>query len=607
MLSEAQKKAVCHKDGPCLALAGPGAGKTLVLTRRISHLIREESIPPEQILVITFSKAAATEMRERFYSLMGERVPVTFGTFHSVFYAFLRKSGGYAKTRLLYGNEKRRLLKETIYQCIAKEPEGISEKRLEQEISYVKNTMLSPEKFSEKSDFGKDFSRLFGEYESRKEQNGCIDFDDMLTKTLQMLDADERITAYWQKRFPYLLVDEAQDMNPLQFEIIRRLALPHNNLYLVGDDDQSIYGFRGATPSMILNFQTYYPNASILCMGDNYRCGKKITEASLSLIKHNKMRREKHICAKSQTEGNVIFAEVENAADTSTYTANAIQKSYAGGMPYESMAILFRNHMDCQSVVGELNRRKIPYFSVEDMENVYYDEIMLDIIAYLKVATGAMKQEYLLRIMNRPNRFLSRAGIDRKEITFASWKAYYRKQPWLFESVEQLERDIGFLKKLSGRSAVLYIRNKIGYDMYLKAQEENDAKRQRQEEIMALLTELATDTHTIGELIAKWERAAEGMEQLRKKQKDDKKQGVGLYTLHSAKGLEFQQVFILKCNEGTIPSAKATDEEKTEEERRLFYVGVTRAKETLHLLYEREDKKIPSRFLGEMQGESGRN
>ena len=321
MLSPSQEEAVCHGSGPCLTLAGPGSGKTYVLTRRIQHLITKGGVPPEQILVITFTKAAALEMKERFIGLMGQEYPVVFGTFHSVFYGMLRREPGFRTYRLLDHKSKQAILKETAYVVKMSCAED-DLMHMEQEISYIKNTMVALAEYASPYFPNEKIIKLYEHYEARKEVYHLLDYDDLLVKTRELLYKDPSFLSKWQKRFSYLLLDEVQDMNALQFEIIRLLALPDNNLFAVGDDDQSIYGFRGARPDLMFSFENYYPGVKILQLRDNYRCKARILQASLALISHNEIRFTKEILGQKEGKGNL---EVVSLADKKAETAYLVQ------------------------------------------------------------------------------------------------------------------------------------------------------------------------------------------------------------------------------------------------------------------------------------------
>lgn len=604
MLSPSQKLAVSFGDGPCLTLAGPGSGKTLVLTRRVCSLIKEKKISPENILVITFTKAAALEMKERFDSLMEQSAPVVFGTFHSVFYRMLKEEPAFRGYRLLAGKQKYEILREVAAACrIVAEQEDAFE-IMEKEISFIKNSMIFPEEYGEKSFFGQDIQKLLEHYEARKKSYRLMDFDDMLSLTLDLLKKKKEFREKWQNRFSYLLIDEVQDMNRLQYEAIKILAEPENNIFMVGDEDQSIYGFRGANPEIMLRFFQDYPKAQKILLQENFRCGKSIVEASLRLISNNSLRFPKEIVPVSKEKGSVELVEEEDWEQETEGVCQKIEERHKSGVPYHSMGVLFRNHSGGWDLVEQLREKKIPFIMKEKLPNPYGHPVILDLISYLRLSSGMLHRRDLFRVMNAPNRYLARASIKSEWVTFDSWKKFYREQPWIYERIEGLERDIQFMGRLSGSGALMYVRKKIGYDEYLQEKARSKEELEHWLDMADCLQHLAKGTKNIGQLLVKWEKERDFACRLSTKEVLGEEGGVRLFTLHGSKGLEFEEVFILDCNEKNIPSARAETVEQIQEERRLFYVGLTRARKHVYLYYLKEDsdkKNRPSRFLRELQ------
>lgn len=603
MLSPSQEEAVCYGRGPCLTLAGPGSGKTYVLTRRIQHLITEGSVPPEQILVITFTKAAALEMKERFMGLMGQECPVVFGTFHSVFYGMLRQESISRAYRLMDHKSKQAILKETAYVLhISCAEEDLL--HMEQEISYIKNTMAVLAEYASPYFPNDKFIKLYEHYEARKEAYHLLDYDDLLVKIRELLYKDPAFLFKWQKRFSYLLLDEVQDMNALQFEIIRLLALPDNNLFAVGDDDQSIYGFRGARPDLMFSFESFYPGVKILQLRDNYRCQNRILQASLALISYNETRFAKEIRGQQEGQGNLEVVTLADKKAETAYLVQLLKRQRTAGKNWGDMAVLYRNHAQIGSVIEALQDEEIPFYVKDAMPNPYKHFVMLDLIAYLRLCSPLLHRPDLFRIMNRPERFLQRASVTREWMTFEAWKHFYQDQPRIQQTLAGLEKDILFLRSLSGPAAITFICKRLGYDVFLKKQARDDAEYKKWQESIGLLKETAKNAKTIGQIIEHWEMKRDAIDRINQEKTLDKEGKVGLYTLHGVKGLEFDTVFILDCNETILPSKKADSREKIEEERRLFYVGMTRAKENLYLLAVEQDqgkKMHPSRFLKEIE------
>lgn len=604
MLSTSQQQAVNHVNGPCLTLAGPGSGKTYVLTRRICHLISEEGVNPESILVITFTKAAAIEMKERFFSLMGESAPVVFGTFHSVFLQMLCSEPRFRGYELITGKRKYGILKEVMASCEIPIESDEDLDTLEKDISFVKNADTSVLEFAKETLWGQDFVRLYEHYEARKASYRLMDFDDMLTKARDMLKSDITFREKWQRRFCYILVDEVQDMNAIQYESVRLLALPENNLFVVGDDDQSIYGFRGANPELMLHFQEDYPEAKVIRLGENYRSDGQIVEAAGRLIAHNTNRFAKEVKTHSVESGVWRVVSCEDGDREADYICKTLLQWHKEGEEFCNMAVLFRNHAHCQKLVEALSDAKVPCFLREPAKNPYQHYVMQDLVAYLRLGSKMLHRRDLFRIMNRPNRYFSRASVTSEWITFEHWKTYYKQQSWLYERVEQLERHVNFYGRLSGKGAVKYIRKVVGYDAYLsecaRSEDELDAMMQ----VADAFEDLAKEGASIAELLRRWEQTKSQFDRMNEEINKENNGGVGLYTLHGSKGLEFSRVVMLGCNEGKIPSRRAKTEKQVEEERRLFYVGMTRAKNQLMFTFvekEKDEKISPSRFLGELQ------
>ncbi len=603
MLSPSQEEAVCHGSGPCLTLAGPGSGKTYVLTRRIQHLITEGGVPPEQILVITFTKAAALEMKERFIGLMGQDCPVVFGTFHSVFYGMLRQEAVFRSYRLMDHKSKQAILKETAYAVHTSCAEE-DLLHMEEEISYIKNSMVALAEYASPYFPNDKIIKLYEHYEARKEVYHLWDYDDLLVKTGELLHKDPAFLRKWQNRFSYLLLDEVQDMNALQFETIRLLTLPENNLFAVGDDDQSIYGFRGARPDLMFSFKNFYPEVKIIQLQDNYRSKAKILQASLALISHNEMRFAKEIHGRQEGQGDLEVMTLANKEEETAYLVQILKQEKAAGKDWGDMAILYRNHAQIGSAIEVLQKEEIPFYVKDAMPNPYKHFVMLDLIAYLRLCSPLLHRSDLFRIMNRPDRFLQRASVTREWMTFEAWKHFYQDQPAMQRTIEKLEGDMIFLRSLSGPAAITFICKRLGYDAFLKKRARDDEEYQKWQASITLLKETAKNTRTIGQIIEKWEQKRDAIDRINQEKSLDKEGKVGLYTLHGAKGLEFATVIILDCNETILPSKKADSREKIEEERRLFYVGMTRAKENLYLLAVGQDqgkKMHPSRFLKEIE------
>ncbi len=562
-LNAPQRQAVSHKEGPCLVIAGPGSGKTAVLTQRVKELINS-GVPANEVLVITFTKAAAIEMKERFERLSEERAPVTFGTFHSLFWGIIQKELGYKNCDIIMGAAKERVYKEAMHLA------------------------------------GEDEAEIPKKYQFLKDKYHVIDFDDMLTKAHQLFLQRPQILAKWQDRFTYFLVDEMQDMNDLQFQLIRMLSAKTNNLFCVGDDDQSIYGFRGANPKIMQDFMEIYPDATKIILDYNYRNPKNIVTAAGSLIGVNKNRFPKDI--KSTTpEGSIQVLERNSPEEEADYIINSICKLREKGVSLDEIAVLYRNHSDARYVVDRLVSSDIPFYLKEQMPNVYTHFIISDIENYFQLALGNITKARMLAILNRPNRFLHRQSVERGAEKQAMLD-FYKINPGNYRTVESLWADIELIGKMNAVAAISYIRRAMGYDTFLA---EEAAKKQvdysEYRDILDFITEVFRDCRTVRQAIDKLNILRLKIDYENKNRNVDKTGKVGLYTLHSSKGLEFENVFIIAVNDGVIPNSKAETREEMEGERRLFYVGITRCKKNLSITYNNKKNRDKSRFLSEMK------
>lgn len=606
--NSSQTEAIGHKDGPMLVLAGPGSGKTLVITERTRNLILNEHIPPSDILVITFTKAAAREMKERFVRKMGgKHYPVTFGTFHAVFFSILKHAYGFKAENIIREEQQFQFLREIIQKLQLEyqdEKEFIGD--LLGEIGLVKNTGVPLEHYYSTNCAQEVFHRIYREYEACMRARRLIDFDDMLVYCYELLSQRKDILAGWQARFRYILIDEFQDINKLQFDIVRLLAQPEDNLFVVGDDDQSIYRFRGAKPEIMLGFTQVYPKAKKVLLDMNYRSQSRIVESSLKLISHNKQRFEKNIHAGRPAGDAVVTKRFE---DQFTQNRQVIQEVLAyhnrQGIPYKDMAILFRTNTQPRLLMEQLLSYNIPFRTRDSIPNLYEHWIAKDILTYIRLALGSRTRSDFLQIMNRPKRYITRESLEEPVVAFDVWADYFYeiRQPWVAERIEQLEADLRVLSRISPFAAINYIRNGIGYEEYLK--EYADYRHIKAEELCEVLDELQDGARAF-ENYEDWFSHIESYtkELAQQKEEQDKlSDSISLATLHSAKGLEYPIVFIVDVNEGLMPYKKAVLPAELEEERRMFYVGITRAKDRLHLYCSGKingKETEPSRFFEEL-------
>lgn len=610
--NEAQKEAIEHKDGSLLVLAGPGSGKTLVITERTKRLI-EKGVPAEKILVVTFTKAAAREMKERFLREMGqERTNVWFGTFHAVFFSVLKCAYGYRAENIIPEGQKKQFFREMIRSLSveAGDEEELLE-NLEGEISRVKAELLPLEHYYPSCCSTDVFRKIFTAYRELLLNRGWIDFDDMLVHCYRLFSERRDILRLWQEKFQYIMVDEFQDISRIQYEIVKLLAKPSDNLCIVGDDDQSIYGFRGAKPEIMLNFSKDFPKRKQILLNINYRCSPNILKAADRVISNNKNRYQKKIMAapeKLKKEWKPVeIREFHSLGEENKRTMEDIVLLEKSGMAYESMAVLLRTNGQAGMLAEIFMRYNIPFYIRDRIPNRYEHWIARDILAYIKIALGSRERQLFLQIANRPKRYISREAMDEPQVEFEGLRWFYEDKEWMLDRIDQWEADTRVLRNLRPYAAVKYIRQTIGYDEFLR--EYAEYRRIKPEGLFELLDELmeaAKPCVSFEDWFHQIEEYGQQLEALKKDMSFDKK-GVAIETMHSAKGLEYEAVWILDANEGTTPYRKASLPEDIEEERRLFYVAMTRAKKELRIYYtkERYNKPAePSRFVNEiMEGD----
>lgn len=603
--NKSQQEAISHGDGPMMVLAGPGSGKTAVITGRVQSLIEKKHISPEQILVITFSKAAALEMKERFDKLnQSSPKPVRFGTFHSVFFQILRENYHYDVNNIITTSLKRRFIEEAI-RDVHLQVEDISEfvEEVEKEIGKVKCEGMDINFYYSSNCPAEVFRDIFAGYEKRLREHRQLDFDDMILRTNRLLKEQPEVLAKWQRQFRYILIDEFQDINRLQYENICMLAEPENNLFIVGDDDQSIYGFRGAKPDIMLAFPKKYKNARQVVLTSNYRSSTEILGAATRLISHNKKRYKKEVEAVRGKEEGVRITKCRNLQAENDFIAGKLLEYHEKGIDYRDMAVLFRTNMQARTLVGKLTEYNIPFYMKERLPNIFEHFIAKDMLAYLTLSQGSRERKLFLKIANRPKRYLNHDAFRTPEIDFADLYSYYHEKPWMEEYLDNFQRDLLAIRDLPPFGAIDYIRRIIGYDDFIR---EYAAYRGIKPDDWLLMLDDIQESARNQTTLEEWEAYID-------KYKEELKEGlskekcnedtVQIMTMHGAKGLEFEIVFIPDVNEGTIPYRKAVLAEDVEEERRMLYVAMTRAKTRLHMTflkkhYHKETK--PSRFLYEI-------
>jgi DNA helicase-2/ATP-dependent DNA helicase PcrA len=612
--NDSQIQAINHFKGPCMVLASAGTGKTAVITQRTKKLITDYHVNPGSILVITFTKAAAMEMKQRFMLLMQEgQTRVTFGTFHAVFFMVLKVAYHFDAGNIITDEQRYQLMREIIarhHLDYRDENEFIS--NLLGEISKVKNMRCPLEHFYSSQCGEEVFREIYKEYERWMRGNRRIDFDDMLLYTYELFSERPDILAAWQKKYAYILIDEFQDINQLQFDIVRMLAQPNNNLFIVGDDDQSIYRFRGSKPEIMLRFPSEYPGCRQILLDTNYRSGQWIVEAALRLIGTNKERFAKQIVTEKKGGEQVNYLLFQNQKEQNLFIIKKIDEEIKRGGRYDRFAVLFRTNTQPRFLTEQLMEYNIPVRMKDHIPNIYEHWIARDILTYIRIAGGSRKRSDFLQIMNRPKRYIGRDSLCEDTVAFDEWERMYDEQPWIAERIVNLEHDIKMLAKMSPYAAINYIRKGIGYDDYLK--EYAEYRNLNKDDLFDMIGELQESARSFKGYEEWTEHIAEYTAEMKKiaAQRENTENAVTLATLHSSKGLEFDTVFIIDVNEGIMPYKKAVLDKDIEEERRLFFVGMTRAQTTLYLCSVaslRDEKSEVSRFIKEsqMKPSSGEN
>ncbi|MFR6018626.1 MAG: ATP-dependent helicase [Paraclostridium sordellii] len=615
-LNENQKNAVLHINGPCMVLAGPGSGKTRVITYRILNLVLNNNINPKNILAISFTKASSMEMKNRALSLSNDRRlnSVNYGTFHSVFFRILRFFEKYELDCILDEKNKKFAIKGILKNLNIENAEdedtilGVIN-----EISYVKNELMDKIDFDSEILTSDEFCRVYNMYEEYKESIKKIDFDDMLIKTYNLLKQNKQILDRVRSVYRYILVDEFQDINKVQFEVIKLIASPNNNIFVVGDEDQSIYGFRGSRPDFLLEFEDYFKGSKKYVLDINYRSKKDITDIANKLIQNNENRYEKSIKCDREHKGIVKYINTEDAEEEAKFIAKDIlSKCEDNCTNYDDFAVIYRTNIQSRALVDAFMDMHIPFVVRDSIVTIYDHWVARDLLAYLRLGIDTTLNEDWIRIINKPFRYISKDSIklaseDRDFIGALINKA--NLHPKQVKTLNDLEIDLSYLKTLSPKNAISYIRTSLDYDRYVLDYCSN--RKIKPTGLIEILNELeSSSTHfkAINEYLEHIEKVKSEIVESRNNKNSE---GVIFTTMHSAKGLEFPYVYIIGANEGTIPHEKSYDieddkkrKEAIEEERRLLYVGITRAQDELYISSPKNKygrKVFQSRFIDEIK------
>ena len=621
-LNDSQQEAVKHPGGPLLVLAGAGSGKTRIITERISYLINKHNVSPSNILAVTFTNKAANEMKQRVARLVQKEARnLWIGTFHSTCLRILKreinKLDGYSRDFIIYDDaDQIKLIKD----CMVRLNIGerlLSPKHVRSQIDSAKNKGLGPDS-SELNDYDKRVLRIYSLYEVELRKSNALDFGDLLHVTIMLFEKKPEVLQNYQNQFQHILVDEYQDTNHVQYRIVELLSRIHKNIFVVGDDNQSIYGWRGADIKNILNFEKDYSNTQIIKLERNYRSTKTILEAANKLILQNKNRHDKNLWTENATGDQINYYEARDDKDEAKHVSSQIGiETKNRGYSYKDIAIFFRTNTQSRLIEEELLRSTVPYKIVGGTEFYKRAEIK-DILAFLKVITNPSDEISLKRIINVPPRGIGKITVNKldeiareKDVPFFDGIQLALEEKLLPSSaLVKLEKLFNLLTRLiefpEKNDIVSLINDVLHKTGYLDMLEKEEERRENIGEILNLAAEFGKerDKPTLNDFLDNVSLASD----LDNFSEDADK--VTLMTLHSAKGLEFPVVFIIGMEENLIPHFNSTRNGQVEEERRLFYVGITRAKEKVYLAgatrrmtFGKQQACIPSRFISELPKE----
>lgn len=600
--NKAQIQAIQHNKGPCMVIAGPGSGKTTVLTHRVRYLIDRCGVKPSDILVITFTKAAAEQMKFKFKGLSeGRSSAVTFGTFHAVFFTILKAAYNYSARCIITPQVQHEFVKDQIHRLeLEYDDEKEAVDGVLSEISRVKGEAVNIDEYESRCIPPQSFRIIYMAYDDMLVRKHLIDFDDMIVQCRELLMQREDYRRAWQNKYKYILIDEFQDINKAQFDVVRILADEYRNLFVVGDDDQSIYGFRGSAPQIMLDFNKYYSDAVRIDMCINYRSTGNIVFASRAVAEENEHRYYKDITTYNSQGDTVSVYEFNSLNDEKAFLVSEIRRLIDTGIAADDIAVLSRTNVIGNMYMSRLESDGIPCCDYSVVQDIYEHWISKDILTYIRIALGSRERIDFLRIINKPLRYISRSYIT-QSADINALKRGYEGNEQMSKQVEKLVSDISMIRSMSPFAAVNYIRKGVGYDEYIRNYiYEHKADK---EELYNVLDELAHRASQYMSLSQWLDGIAEYIRQCDKDRQNNTADGVHMLTMHGSKGLEYKIVLVMDVCEGIIPYNKAVLDEQIEEERRLFYVAMTRAKEKLYLLYpkQRYNKDTTrSRFIEEI-------
>lgn len=610
--NERQKDAITYVNGPLLVAAGPGSGKTSVITGRSGYLIEKIKVNPSSILVITFTKAAANEMKQRFQNIFSDARhhfdEVNFGTFHSTFYKIINT---------YYGRQVAVLDQDKTYGIIKNILRHENQPYDEETVQAILNNISIFRTCGE--DIGRCnlekvsralFLSILQKYGGQKKLLRCIDFDDMMIICKKILESDSNLLSFYRKKYKYFLIDEFQDSCRMQFDIVKLLCSPQNNICAVGDDDQSIYSFRGAYPHCMVDFEKSFKGCKTVLLNINYRSSFEIVELSKRIISNNSMRKEKDMKSYIGVKSKPVFLSPPDEEAESSFIADTIEEMTKCGYTYGDFAVLYRCNIQSRAIIDELIKRNMPLSIRDTMNNFYNNWICRDLTAYLKLSLDNNDTLSISRIINKPVRYIHKNALNASIKQFLNGKCSlydsFKKCPlkaYEIQKIDELFSGLKTMNHMDACTAIDFIRKSIGYDDFIKC----------------MCSESGIDSHDFLDIADEYKLSAVGFNSIEsflshinqisevlkdKKIKNNKRESVVLSTIHGAKGLEFTCVFIIGVTEGFLPHIKSIKNgENIDEERRLFYVAVTRSKTNLFISYPKKHhgkSTKTSRFISEL-------
>lgn len=628
-----QQEAIHHVSGPMLLIAGPGSGKTRVITNRIRYLIEEKQISPEHILVVTFTNAAAGQMRQRSIQTCHLAPGVCFGTFHSVFFQILKQTDQFKQYSLIDRNETYRLLSSFCRLYGVDPMENSFVYSLIQLMSYCKNSDITYENLLlQENDIVWNQANLIGIEQNKKEksiqildayQKECmklhkLDFEDMILFCKQILKENDSFKRKWTNRFQYIMIDEFQDINRLQYEVILLLAGTQKNVFVVGDDDQSIYGFRGSSPDFMRCFESDFLPCKKLFLSINYRSRKSIVQAAGKLIANNRNRFDKRITAKALEEGTAEVLTFADNREEIGWIRDCIMRQMmehrersignTKHMQNPTIAVLCRTNREAAFYTKALENEKLFFNAIttkNKTEDVYDKETIFDMLAILHMAVGDRQRKYFYRYMNKPQRGIHRISVD-DPVSFQKLLQVYQNDSSVSHRLNDMVRNLKLIGNMDPYGAITLACNVLEYDSYLNALE--DDKKNKAYETIEWLKEIARPYEEIVNFLCDVEQNMDGIIQNHGKKHALKKESdtdikIEIMTYHASKGLEFDTVFLPGVNEGKVPLGRTVSDDLLEEERRMFYVAMTRAKKNLYISYieDAQAKNQISVFIRQLQ------